>query len=395
MGVLAAKTYGRRTWFTATIAVSILIAAGSGAAVLLRPAPEATSVIANGSVEATEIVLSAKVPGRLTSVTVDEGVTVGAGEIVARIESDDVRAQVRAADAQIMAATAQVAAAQSNVTELQRQSLEASLAQSYAGSTATASIAQAADAVTAAQHGVHAAGAAFEKARNDLTRMTPLYRSGDISAMQYDAYKTAYENAAAQRDQARQALAQAQAFAAQAQAGTYQVAIRAQGVGTASDRIRAGRAALDVARAQLRGTEAGRAQAAAAQADTIVRAPSSGTVLRVIAHGGEVVAAGAPILTMADLHKLYVRVYVSELNVARIRVGDRATVTVDAYPKHDFTGRIASVDQSAQFTPKTVHMPDERTRLVYGVRVALDDTKGYLKPGMVADAHLSLTKPSP
>jgi HlyD family secretion protein len=395
IATVGARLHAHRNQAIIVLAVLLIALAAVGAFVLRRPAGQAASVVANGSVEATEIVLSAKVPGRLSSVMVDEGETARTGMTLARIESDDVRAQAQAANAQVMAASAQVVAALTNVTDLQRQSLEASLAQSYASATTTSSIAQAVEAVTAAQHGVHAASAAFEKARSDLSRMTPLYRGGDIAAMQYDAYKAAYENASAQRDQAREALAQAQAAAAAAQAGTYQVAIRGQDVGTAGDRIRAGQAALAVARAELRAAVARRAEVAAEQADTIVRAPSDGTVLRVIAHGGEVVAAGAPILTMADLHKLYLRVYVSELDVARIRVGDRATVTVDAYPNQRLTGRVASVDQSAQFTPKTVHMPDERTRLVYGVRIALDDTQGFLKPGMVADARLSLRQPIP
>ena len=396
MGISVAAVRAHRGWFAAAAALAVVAAViAIGAFVIRRPLAEDAAVVANGSVEATEVVLSAKIPGRLRLVDVNEGDMVNQGAAVARIDSDEVRARAQAADAQVMAATAEIVGAESNVTELQHQSLEASLAQSYAGATTAASVAQAVEAVTAARHSLHAATAAFEKARNDLSRMTPLYRSGDLAAMQYDAYKMAYENSSAQRDQALQALAQAKAATALAQAGTYQIEIRAQDVGTASDRIRAGQAALDVARAQLQNARANRAQVAAAQADTIIRAPSNGTVLRVISHGGEVVAAGSPILTMADLHKLYVRVYVSELNVARIRIGDRASVTLDAYPNRSFTGRVASVDQSAQFTPKTVHMPDERTRLVYGVRVELDDTHGYVKPGMVADARLILSQPEP
>jgi HlyD family secretion protein len=392
MEIGVATKHVRPGWLIATAAVALLFIGGFIVLALFRPASRDASITANGSVEATEIVLAAKVPGRLSAVSVDEGTTVSLGAVLARIDSDDVKAQLLAADAQVAAAGAQVVAASSNLTELQHQSLQASLAQSYATATTSASIAQAVEAVVAAQHGVHAANASFDKAREDLHRMQALYRSGDIAAMQYDSYKTAYENASAQRDEARQALAQAQAAMAQAQAGTYQIAIRGQDVGTANDRIGAGRAALAVSQAGLREALARRDQVTAAQADTIIRAPSNGTVLRVIAHAGEVIAAGSPILTMADLHKLYVRVYVSELDVARIRVGDVAAVTVDADPNQEFTGRVASVDQTAQFTPKTVHMPDERTRLVYGVRIALDDTHGFLKPGMVADAHL---KPTP
>jgi HlyD family secretion protein len=362
---------------------------------LRRPAGEAAPILANGSVEGTEVVLSAKVPGRLLAVTEDEGATISSGAILVRMESDDVRAQAQAADARVTAAAAQVVASSVNIAELQRQVLEASLAQSYASASTTASITQAIEAVTAEQHAVHAATAAFVKARDDFARISALHRTGDISTMEFEAYRTAYENASAQLDEARQGLAQAQTAIAQARTGNYQVAIRSQDIGAAKDRIRGGQAALDVARAQYHAALAQRAQVAAAEADTVIRAPSSGTILRVIAHTGEVVAAGAPILTMTDLRKLYVRVYVSEQDMAQIHVGDHAAVTVDAFPNHRFSGNVASIDQFAQFTPKTVHMPDERTRLVYGVRVALVDPQGLLKPGMVADAQLRRASPKP
>lgn len=108
----------------------------------------------------------------------------------------------------------------------------------------------------------------------------------------------------------------------------------------------------------------------------------------VITHAGEVVAAGTPILTMIDMKKLYVRVFLDERDVGRIRRGEDADVTVDAYPGRVFKGTVSEIDQNAQFTPKTVHMPDERTRLVYGVKIALRDTQGIMNPGMIADAQL-------
>lgn len=163
MEVSAKRVGGPGLWLKVVAFAAILAVVGVAVLALRRPAGEASSVLANGSVEATEIVLSAKIPGRLASVAFDEGNSVVSGAVVARIESDEVRAQLQAADAQVLAATAQVVAAENNVTELRRHSLEAGLAQSYAGATTTASITRASEAVTAAQHGVHAADAAFEK----------------------------------------------------------------------------------------------------------------------------------------------------------------------------------------------------------------------------------------
>jgi HlyD family secretion protein len=107
-----------------------------------------------------------------------------------------------------------------------------------------------------------------------------------------------------------------------------------------------------------------------------------------LAEPGELVAAGRPIATLVNLEELYVRVYVAERDVGRIRLGARATVAVDAYPGRVFAGEVSELAQQAEFTPKEVHMKDEREKLVFGVKLRLANPEGRLKPGMPADAKI-------
>lgn len=117
-----------------------------------------------------------------------------------------------------------------------------------------------------------------------------------------------------------------------------------------------------------------------------IRAPAAGTILTKGIEAGELAAPGRTIAVLADLARIELKIYVPESEIGKIKLNDPARVRVDAFPQRTFDARVARVDQRAQFTPKDVHMPDERARLVFGVVLAVDNPEGYLKPGMPADA---------
>lgn len=154
------------------------------------------------------------------------------------------------------------------------------------------------------------------------------------------------------------------------------------------------------ARAQLETLVARQAQAAASReaaqqalalsrsqaGKTVIRAPLAGTILSRGIEAGELAAPGRTIAVLADLARVELRIYVPESEIGKVRLNDPARVRVDAFPQRYLAARVARVDQRAQFTPKDVHMPDERARLVFGVVLAVDNPEGRLKPGMPADA---------
>jgi HlyD family secretion protein len=118
----------------------------------------------------------------------------------------------------------------------------------------------------------------------------------------------------------------------------------------------------------------------------VIRAPSAGTLLSKGIEPGELAAPGRVIAVLGDLARLELKIYIPEAEIGKVKLGEPARVRVDAFPQRQFEARVARVDSRAQFTPKDVHMPDERARLVFGVTLAVDNPEGYLKPGMPADA---------
>ena len=99
--------------------------------------------------------------------------------------------------------------------------------------------------------------------------------------------------------------------------------------------------------------------------------------------------AGRPLATLVDLRELQVRVFIPERDIGRVRLGDAARIRLDAFPKRDFAGTVVEISQRAEFTPKEVHVKDERVKLVFGVKVRITNPDGFAKPGMPADVTIT------
>ncbi len=143
------------------------------------------------------------------------------------------------------------------------------------------------------------------------------------------------------------------------------------------------------AQAQERNARAALAEAESVLADLTVRAPIAGTIVTRMTDVGEVVGAGAPLLAIVDLDRLYLKVYVAEVEIGRLRLGLPARVHTDAFPGEPYPARVQHIAAQAEFTPKEVQTRDERVKLVYAVKLYLDANPQHrLTPGLPADAMI-------
>ena len=302
----------RKSWLW-TPAVLLLLAAGSYALYLyLRPEPLPETVLyGNGRIEGTEVRISGEVPGRVVESTLVEGTTVGAGDLLVRLDDTELRLELARARAEAAA------------VELERQ--------------------QVAEELRAWRH--HR-----ETAEADLARARDLRQRDTIPEARLEQAE----------DAAQEARARVGALDAQLSA------------------IRARREAAETVAALVE-----------AQLDkTRIHAPIDATVLVKAVEEGEFVQPGRVVAVLVDLDRVELRVFLPQREIGKVRLGDPARVRVDAFPERDFEARLARVDQRAQFTPRDVHMPEERVTQVFGVTLALADPDGLLKPGMAADAWI-------
>lgn len=329
--------------FAAAGAALVFIAAGC------REAGPPANVRATGHVEATEVRVATKVGGQLLELAVDEGSRVESGDLVARIDTTDIDLTLRRAGAELDAARAQL--------------------RLLAAGARAEDIRQAEAQAAAARAEIAAAEAELEAATADLERFETLLRSNSGSEKQRDDAAT------------RRAVAEQRVVAARE---------RARAADEGLERVRAGARAeeIDAARARVAAVEAEIASLEQNRADAVVTAPVSGIVTEKLADQGELLAPRTPLVVVTDLDNAWANVYVDEPVVPRIRLGQPAEIVTDA--GITVTGRVTFISPRAEFTPRNVQTAEERSKLVYRVKVAADNRDGVLKQGMPVEAVLPL-----
>jgi HlyD family secretion protein len=304
----------------------------------------------SGHVEATEVRVAAEVGGRLTDLRVREGDRVATGDLIAQLDTRDT-------DLALQRVKAERAQADAQLRLLRAGSRREDIRQAMAQHDASAAEVAAAEADLAA-------------AEADLERYETLLRSNAGSRKQRD-------DALARRDVARGRL---QAARERARAGQATVA-----------RLEAGarREEIDAAVARLAVVDAQIATLEKQRADATVRAPAGGIVTEKLVEQGELLPPRAPLVVLTDLDHAWADVFVDEPAVPRLRIGQPAMLHTDAGGE-GVPGTVTFISPNAEFTPRNVQTAEERSRLVYRVKVSVDNRKGILKQGMPVEAELSL-----
>jgi HlyD family secretion protein len=314
------------------VVLGVAAAAAATLAGGCRRSEDTSQILASGHVEATDVRISAKVPGRLQVVSVREGDAVAPGQELARTETTDLQLALRQARAEREQAGAELklrlaGARKEDIAELEAQirSVEADLG----------------------------------GAQKDLERMQGLLDSGSGTAKSRDDARTRRDSLLARLQSMRQALLRLNA-------------------GFRPEEIEA-------ARARVAAVEAKMAQLEQQIKDATVTAPLAATVTEKVAESGELVQAGAPLVVLTNLKEPWLTVYVGALDLPKLRLGQQADVTTDDGQVRK--GTITFIASQAEFTPKNVQTRDERVKLVYKVKLGLPNDDGLFKPGMPASAR--------
>jgi HlyD family secretion protein len=286
----------------------------------------------SGTVEARETVLAFQVSGRIGKLLVDEGEAVSQGQEVATLVTADYEQAVIRARAEVAAAEAALAALVAGSREQEIGVARATLEQ---------------------------ARAEERFARDELQRIRSLIAKKLTSEENLDQARLRLDVASAAVNRAKQQLL------------LLQEGPRKEDIDRARAELEARKSALQTAEQQLSYTR--------------LVSPADGLITLRQSEAGEVVSAGKPVFRLAELKRPWVRAYINEVDLTRVRLGQSATVTVDGLPDRSFDGTLTFISPKAEFTPKSVETRALRVDLVYRVRVQLQDPDGLLKLGMPAD----------
>ena len=302
---------------------------------------------ASGYVEATEIRVAPEVGGRVVELPVEEGDRVAIGALIARLSTSDTELAIRRAQAERDQAVAELRLLQAGARPEE--------------------IRQAAAHVQSAQADTTAAEAELQAASADLERFEALLRSNSGSRKQRDDAATRRDVAAARVSAAKE---------------------RARAAAEALSQLRAGARVEEIAgaRARVSGAEAQIASLEKSLADAVLKSPVAGIVTSKLIDAGEVIAPRSPVVVVTDLDRAWANVYVDEPIVPRLKLGQKVALITDAGQRLE--GTISFISPRAEFTPRNVQTAEERSRLVYRIKVTTDNREGVLKPGMPVEAEL-------
>jgi HlyD family secretion protein len=296
-----------------------------------------SQITLSGNIEAHESLVGFKVAGRIVELPVEEGQQIEQGVKLARLEDADYKQKVQIDEANVRVRESDLAL---TLAGTRQQELKAS------------------------QQTMLDAQADLDEKKLDNDRAQSLFAKDEVSAQDRDLAATALKRADAIFKAAQQ---------------HYNEAVE----GSRTEDIAIAQANLNEANSNL-----GLSQVNLTY--TILRAPSSGVITVRQAELGEVVAPGTPVVTIADLDHIWLRAYIAETDLGSIHWGQEATVTTDTYPGKQYHGRISFIASDAEFTPKSVQTTQERVTLVYRIKIDIDNPNHELKPGMPADAHITL-----
>ncbi len=313
------------------IALSVAVTWGG----LHRGGVTSKPVSVTGTIEATQVDVSVKITGRIVERLVKEGDRVSRGQVLVRLDDSELAADVKRLEAALRAAQATLRDLEKGARPQEIEDARAAVSSAEATRTMT---------------------------ERDYQRTEQLFKQNLIAAQDVDRTRQAHEVAKAQERSARERLA---------------LVLE----GPRPDQI-------DAARWQVKQAEAALAQARSRLREAIVVSPIDGVVLRKNLEVGETANPGVPILTLVDPKDVWLRAYVPETEVGRLKVGEPARVRVDAFADRVFTGRLIEIGSEAEFTPRNVQTKKERVNLVFRIKIQIDNPDGLLKPGLPADADV-------
>jgi len=377
----------------AVLIVAVLVIAIAGGFLvwwfLIRQPPVPRSVIAlSGRIEGDDSKIATKVSGRIREIRVREGDIVKAGDVIALLDEEQAAAREQQARSASQEAETRITRSQDQIGILREQLKQANITVDQARQDAEGRVRQAEAQVATAEASLSQAQAAYEQARYDVERFTRLARTGDVSDRQREQAKTAAESQAAVVESMKKQVAAAHGALTTARANLKNPPIRSsqaaaiqKQINQAQTDVAAAQADAERARAQVKEVEANRA-------DLTVVAPFDGTIATRVAEPGEVVAPGTAIVTMIDLSKIYLRGFVPEGDIGRVKLDQAARVYLDSNPKIAIDAVVSRIDPEASFTPENTYFRDERVKQVVGVKLLIKNPTGSAKPGMPADGEI-------
>ncbi len=299
---------------------------------------DANLITASGTIESVDVTVSSKLSGQIKKIPIKEGDKVKSGDLLVEVDHDLLDIQLRQAEARVEQADAQLKLLLSGARKEDIEVAEQSLKQAKIN---------------------------LDQAKNDKDRYTSLYETRTITKKQYDDAVARYDVSLAQYNSARENLDKIKSI------------IRPEDIQSAKANLKSLEASADMLRKNIE--------------DCKVYAPVDGFVSKKYVEEGEMVSPQSSLLKISKLESVDLVIYLTEVEMAKVKLGQSADIKIDAFKDKTYKGSIIFISPEAEFTPKNIQTQDERTKLVFAVKIRIPNPQFELKPGMPADASLTIS----
>ncbi len=382
--LLARLSTRQRRWLGGSVGLVVI---GLAAWIWVgRSGPEALRL--SGRIEGYETDVGARIGGRVAQVTVREGNAVVPGQLLVRLDDDEIQAQLRGARARVAAALQQERDARVQIQVAESRIQESQLNRSQAEQDNRGRLYQAQANLATAEARLQEGQARLRLARVTLARTEQLTKLGATSRQSLDQDRSAYESAVASVHALAKEVEAVRGALTLARTSTYNPAIRGAQLSALRQQLLQSRAQLQASAAEVRVALAAEQQIRAQMAYLSIRSPIGGVVIARSIEPGAVVINGRTLLTLLDPGTVYLRGFIPEGDIGHVRAGQAARVFLDSDPERPLAARVAQIDAQASFTPENIYFQKDRVRQAFGVKLAITDPAGYAKPGMPADAEI-------
>jgi HlyD family secretion protein len=296
---------------------------------------ENNTINASGTIESVDVTVSSKSTGQIKRLLVDEGSHVKSGDLLVEIDHDLLDIQLRQAEANVEFANAQLKLLISGSRKEDVRQSEDALKQAKIN---------------------------LEQSKIDKERMDKLYGAGSITKKQLEDAQTKYDLTLSQYNSANENLQKIKRIA------------RPEEIEQSRANVKKNIAAVDLLKQNIE--------------DSKIYAPVNGIISKKYVEAGEMVSLNTSLLKLSDLETVNLMIYVNEVELGKVKLGQKADITIDTYKDKVYNGKIIFISPEAEFTPKTIQTQDERTKLVFGVKIEIPNAQFELKPGMPADAKI-------
>jgi len=294
-------------------------------------------ITASGTIEATDFVISSKVAGQIKDIYVKEGDKVKKDEILISLDHETFDIQLRQAQANVEQADAQLRLLQAGARK---------------------------EDIKLAEEQVRLSKINLEQAKTDKDRLEKLFESNSITLKQFEDARTKYDQTANQYNSSRENLLKVKNI------------VRPEEIESARANLKKNQVSIDLIQKNID--------------DCTIKAPVEGIVSKKFVETGEYVMPGASVMKISDLQTVNLYIYVTEEELGKVKLGQKADVKIDTYKDKVYTGDVIFISPEAEFTPKNIQTQEERTKLVFAVKIQIPNANFDLKSGMPADAKLIL-----